>query len=325
MRRRDFITLLGGAAVWPVAVRAQQPERMRRVGVLMGAANDAVAQEYYAPFLQELQKLGWAVDRNIRIDERWGNGNTDLIQANAAELVSLRPDAIMANGIRALTALHQQTATIPIVVMGLPNYYVENFARPPGNVTGFTTSPGDTSVASKMVETLTKVASHVRRIAFVHQFENESSPTMLPSFNAAAQSLGVTPFDLLVHDPVDLERAIDTFAREPNGGLVFPADVFLATHRDLIVGLAAKHRLPAIYTDRFYATSGGLMSYGPDRRILFRQSAGYIDRLLRGERPADLPVQAPTKWEFVLNLRTAKMLVLSVPPMMLALADEVIE
>jgi putative tryptophan/tyrosine transport system substrate-binding protein len=326
MRRRDFVTFLGGAtAAWPLAARAQQPVRMRRIGVLMGVANDAVARGYYAPFLQELEKLGWTAGRNITIDERWGGGNMDLIRAHAAELSSLRPDAIVAYGIRALTAMHQQTTIIPIVAMGLPNNYVENFGRPAGNVTGFTTGPGESSTVSKLVETLKKIAPHVTSVAFVRQSDNDSSPTQLPSFNAAAQSLGMRPVDLLVRDQADLEQAIPAFAREPNGGLVLAADVFLATHRDLIIGLAAQHRLPAIYTDRFYAASGGLMSYGSDRRILFRQAADYVNRLLKGEKVADLPVQAPTKWEFVLNLKTAKALGLDIPPMMLALTDEVIE
>jgi len=325
MRRRQFIALLGSAAVsWPLAARAQQPVRMRRIGVLMGVANDAVAQGYYAPFLQELQRLGWTAGGNLRIEERWGEGNMNVIRAHAAELSGQRLEAIFAYGIRALTAIHQQTDTIPIVTMGLPNYYVENFARPAGNVTGFTTGPGDSSAVSKLAEALKKIASHITRVALVRQSDNDASPTILPLFNAAAQSLGMTPVELVVRDAAELEQAIAAFAREPNGGLIFPADVFLATHRDLIIGLAAKHRLPAIYTDRFYAVTGGLMSYGSDRRILFRQAAGYIDRLLKGEKIADLPVQVPTKWELVLNLKTAKALGLDVQPM-LALTDEEIE
>jgi putative ABC transport system substrate-binding protein len=321
MRRRDVLRLLVGTAA---LMRAQQSSaQTRRLVALIGVARDAPAQAAYAQFLQELEKLGWTSGRNIQIDERWGEGNLDRILVQAKELASLKPDAIFVLGIRALTAMHRQTETIPIVAVGLPNQYVENRARPPGNVTGFTIS--ELSMSGKWVQALKDVAPKVSRVAFLHQSDNSATPGYFPSFETAAQSLGVKSSVMLVHDAAEVEQAIETFAHEPNGALILPPDVFFNTHRDLIITLASKHYLPAIYSTRHYVTSGGLMSYGPDYQVLHRQAAGYIDRLLAGAKPIDLPVQAPTKWEFVLNLKTAKALGLDVPPTVFARADEVIE
>jgi putative ABC transport system substrate-binding protein len=323
MKRREFITLLSGMVAWPLAARAQPSGQTRRLVVLMGIARDASAQADYAQFLQELEKLGWTSDRNIRVDERWGEGDMDRILVQAKELVGLKPDAIFVFGIRALTAMHRQTVTIPIVAYAIPNDYVENRARPAGNVTGFTVS--EYSLSGKWVETLKDVAPQLARVALLHQSNNDATLGYFPSFEAAAQTLGVRSSVMLVHDVAEVERGIKTFARVPNGGLVLPPDVFFITHRDLIIGLAATHRLPTIYSARYYVTSGGLISYGSDRHVLYRQAAGYIDRLLKGEKLVNLPVQAPTKWELVLNLKTAKALGLDVPPTLLSIADEVIE
>ena len=323
MKRRKFITLIGGAAAWPLAAKAQQSDQMRRLAVLIGLASDAPAQASYAQFLHELEKLGWISGRNIQIDERWGEGNMDRILVQAEELVSLKPDAIFVRGIRALTAMQKQTVTIPIVAHAIPNNYVANRARPVGNVTGFTIS--EYSMSAKWVEMLKEVAPHVASVAILHQSDNDATPGYFPSFEAAAQSLGMKSSKMLVHDIAEVKRVIDTFAREPNGALVLPPDVFFYTHRDLITALVARHHLPAIYSARDYVPSGGLISYGTDVNVLHRQAAGYIDRLLKGERPVDLPVQAPTKWEIVLNLKTAKALGLQIPDKLLALADEVIE
>jgi putative ABC transport system substrate-binding protein len=324
LRRREFITLLGGAATaWPLAARAQQSGRTRRVAVLMGVAKVTNAEVSFTTFVQGLQRLGWTAGGNLLIDDRWGDGDMDRIQAQAAELLSQKPDAIMVLGIRALTAMHQQTSTMPIVTVGLPTYYVENFARPSGNVTGFTLS--EYSLAGKWVETLKKILPHVATVGFLYQADNASAARYLPVVESAAQSFGLRPVAMLLRDAADIEPAISAFAREPNGALTLPADAFLRTHRELIIGLAAKHRLPAIYPDREFVESRGLMSYGPDRLTLFRQASGYIDRILKGERVTDLPFQAPTKYEFLINLKTAKAFGLEIPPMMLALTDEVIE
>jgi putative tryptophan/tyrosine transport system substrate-binding protein len=327
LKRREFITLLGGAAVaWPLVARGQSSP-VRRVGVLIGVANDAQGQERLTPFRQELRKLGWTVGGNIQIDERWGDGEMDRIRAHAAELLSLKPDAIMAGGIRALKAMHEETRTIPIVAIGIPNGpngFVENMARPGGNVTGFTVS--ELSLSSKWVDLLKQIVPRVTRVAFLLHPDNDATARYLSSFETAATALAVQPIRTLVRNAAEIERAIDTFAREPNGALLLPPDVFFTVHRNQIVTLAAHHKLPAVYPNRFYVAGGGLISYGTDLPDLYRRAAVYVDRILKGERrPADLPVQAPVKFELVINLKTATTLGLDIPPTLLAIADEVIE
>ena len=330
MRRRAFITLFGGvAAAWPLAARAQQGERMRRIGVLMTfGEGDSGGQARVAAFREGLQKLGWEEGRNISIDPRWAPANVASIERLAKELVALQPDLILSNNTPTTAALLQQTRTIPIVfaVVSDPvgSGFVASFSRPGGNVTGLTniqpTMPG------KWLELLKEIAPRVNRAALLF---NPATATYadhyVNSFKAAAASLGVDAVIASVRDRSELESVISAQAREPNGGLVVMTDSFTSTHRAEITSLAARYRLAAIYPFRFFAELGGLMSYGNDLLDSFRQAASYVDRILKGEKPADLPVQAPTKLELVINLKTAKALGLDLPPTLLARADEVIE
>jgi putative ABC transport system substrate-binding protein len=327
MRRREFITLLGGAAAWPLAARAQQPERTRRIGVLMSTAEDnSAAQARIAAFLQELQQLGWSDGRNVRIDARWGAGDAEHIRKYAAELVALAPDVILASTTLTAMALQQVTSTVPIVFAmvldPVGGGIVESLARPGGNTTGF--MQFEYSLSGKWLELLKQIAPGATRAAV---FRDPSNPAGIGQFaviQAVAPPLGVEVIPINVRDAPEIERAVAAFARSANGGLIVTGGQATAQSQ-LIIKLAARHRLPAVYPYRFYVTGGGLISYGPDLVDQHRRAAGYVDRILRGANPAELPVQAPTKYETILNLKTAKALGLDVPATVLARADEVIE
>jgi len=328
MRRRELITLLGGAAAWPLATRAQQPEQMRRIGVLMNfAADDPEAQSRNAAFLQGLSELGWTVGRNLRIDYRWGAGDPDRYRQYAAELLALAPDVILAISSAALASLLQATRTVPIVFTTVADPvgagYVDSLARPGGNATGFVL--WEYSIAAKWLELLKEIAPQVTRAVVFRQSALAAGPGQFGVIQAAAPSLGVDLRVADVRDAREIERAVTTFAQGSNGGLIVTGSPGALSHRTLIVALAARHRLPAVYPTRVFPVDGGLISYGPDSVDQLRRAASYVDRILRGETPSELPVQAPVKYELVLNLKTAKMLGLDVPPSLLARADEVIE
>jgi ABC-type uncharacterized transport system substrate-binding protein len=330
MHRRKFITLLGGAAAaWPLAARAQQPDRMRRIGVLMGfAESDHEAQSWVAAFREELQKLGWTEGRNIEIDTRWATADVESMQRFAKELVTLQLDLILTSSTPATAAMLQQTRTTPVIFVWVADPvgsgFVASLARPGGNVTGFT--PLEGSLGGKWVELLKEIAPRVARVTLLF---NPAMATFiegyLNSFKATAASLGVEAILAPVHDMSELESVIAAQARESNGGLVVIPDAFTIGHRAEITLLAARYRVPAVYWSRFFAEVGGLLSYGVNPLSEFRRAASYADRILRGEKPADLPVQAPTKFELVINLKTAKALGLEISPTLLARADEVIE
>jgi ABC-type uncharacterized transport system substrate-binding protein len=328
MRRREFIALLGAAAAWPLAARAQQGERMRRIGVLMfQAADDPEAHARNAAFLQGLQEAGWAVGRNMRIDSRWGAGDNDRTRRYAAELVALAPDVILASGSATLGSLQQVTRTVPIVFAAVADAvgggFVESLARPGGNITGFELF--EYSIGGKWLETLKQIAPSVTRVAVIRDATLVSGGGQLGAIQSVAPSFGVQLSPVNLRDAGEIDRTVADFARVPNGGLILTASGLAVVHRDLIITLAARHKLPTIYWDRFYVTAGGLISYGPDSIDTFRRAASYVDRILKGEKPADLPVQVPTKYETAVNLKTAKALGLEIPPMLLARADEVIE
>jgi len=326
--RRQFITLLGGAAAaWPLATRAQQ-ERVRRIGVLMpSAADDPEFQARMTAFLQELAQLGWIDGRNVRIDTRWGVADADRIRKYAAELVALAPDVILAPGSSALAPLLQATRTVPIVFTTIADPvgagYVDSLARPGGNATGFIVY--EYSIAAKWLELLKEIAPHVTRAAVLRDSAIAAGPGQFGVIQAAAPSLGVDLRVADVRDAGEIERAITAFAQGSNSGLIVTGSPGAIIHRDLLIALAARHRLPAVYSARLFAVAGGLISYGPESIDPLRRAAGYVDRILKGEKPADLPVQAPTKYELVINLKTAKALGLTVPDSLLARADEVIE
>ena len=328
MRRRQFITLLGGAAAaWPLAARAQG-QRMRRIGVLMNlAADDPETRTRRDAFLQGLQELGWSEGRNLQIDYRWGVGDTDLHRKNAAELVALAPDVILAHGSPIVRPLQRVTRTVPIVFVSVADPvaggFVASLARPAGNATGFATS--EYGFSAKWLELLKQIAPPLTRAAVIRDPDQVSGGGRLGAIQAAAPSLRVELSLIDVRDTGEIERAVTAFARRPNGGLIVATSAFAQIHRGAIITLAARHRLPAVYPYRFFVTDGGLISYGPDTVDQYRRAAQYVDRILRGEKPANLPVQAPTKYETVLNLKTAKALGLEIPPQVLARADEVIE
>ena len=327
MKRRTFITLLGGMAVpaaWPLTARAQQGERMRRIGVLMNLASDDVR---LAAFHQGLQQLGWTVGRNVQIDYRWGAGDADRIRKFAAELIALAPDVILSTGSPSVAALQQATRTVPIVfatvVDPLSSGFVDTLARPGGNITGFTLF--EYSISGKWLQLLKEIAPRMTRAAVIRDPALTAGGGQLGVIQAVALSVGAEVTPVNVRDAGEIERAITAFARSPNGGLVVTGSTLAGVHRDLIITLAARHQLPAVYAQRYFVTGGGLISYGPDSIDPYRRAASYVDRILKGEKPADLPVQAPTKYELVINLKTAKALGLDVPPTLLARADEVIE
>jgi putative ABC transport system substrate-binding protein len=328
LKRRDFITLLGGAAAtWPLAARAQQPDRLRRIGVLMPfTANDPEAQARNVVFEQSLQQLGWTVGRDLQIDYRSSGGEAASVRRYAAQLVALAPDAILTVGSVTIGPLQQATRTIPIVFVNVADPigagFVQSLARPGGNATGFTNF--EYSMSGKWVELLKEIAPRVTRAAVLRDPTEAAGIGQFGAIQSVAQSLGVllTPFS--VRDVGEIERGVAAFARSGNGGLIVTAGG-TGFRRDLIIGLASRHKLPAVYPFRYYAKDGGLITYGPDTHDPIRRAAGYIDRILKGEKPADLPVQAPTKYELVINLKTAKALGLEIPPMLLSRADEVIE
>jgi ABC-type uncharacterized transport system substrate-binding protein len=330
MKRREFITLLGGAAAaWPLVARAQQREGMRRVGVLLpAAADDTVFQTRMVAFLQALALSGWIVGRNLNIDIRWATANAAEIRRHATELAALLPDVILATGDSTVPPLLQATRTVPIVfpVANDPVAagYVDSLARPGGNVTGFMNF--EYSFSGKWLELLKEIAPDVKRVAILRDtVANVTGLAQLGVIQAMASSLRVevNPINLL--DAGEIERAVAAFARMPNGGLILTASGAAIRHRDLVVALAARHKLPAVYWERFFVAAGGLASYGADLVDNYRRAAAYVDRVLKGEKPADLPVQAPVKYELVINLKTAKALGLDIPPTLLARADEVIE
>jgi putative ABC transport system substrate-binding protein len=330
MKRREFITLIGGgaAAAWPLAARAQQAERMRRVGILMQYhEGDVEIRARVEVFRQELRKLGWTEGSNLRIDERWSADNMGRIRDHAAELVNLNPDVILVAGRRAVPIVQQQTRSIAVVFVGISDPVasglVASLARPGGNLTGL--SQIEFSLIEKLVEGLRELAPGITRVALISNPDNPATVLYSRSFEAAALSLAMRPVIFPVHEPGEIERAIEMFARELNGGVVFPPDLTILIHRKLVVSLAAKYRLPAVYTNRAYVADGGLMSYGVEVLDLYRRAASYVDRILRGEKPSELPVQQPTKYELLINLKAAKALGLTVPPTLLARADEVIE
>jgi len=327
--RRDFITLLGGAvAMWPLAARAQQPQRMRRVGVLMSTgAQDAPAQARLAAFLQGLQEFGWAVGRNVRIDIRWPAADPERTRRDAAELVGLAPDVIMATGSATVAPLQHLTRSVPIVFVIVPDPvgagFVDSLARPGGNATGFTSF--EFGLAGKWLELLKEIVPGTTRAAVIRDPGLSAGIGQFAAIQSMAPSLGVDVVPVNVRDPGEIERTLAAFVRSANSGLIVTGSALTVIHRDLIVDLAARHKLPAVYYESSYAHAGGLSSYGSDFLDQYRRAAGYVDRILKGEKPADLPVQAPTKYELVINLKTAKALGLDVSPSLLARADEVIE
>ena len=329
MQRREFLALLSGAAVaCPFAARAQQPERMRRIGILLATtADDVEFQAWVGAFLQALALLGWTIGRNMRIETHWAGAKGDDIRRHAAELAALAPDVILAHGASTVGPLLQVTRTVPIVfpVVSDPVAagYVDSMARPGGNATGFTSF--DYGVSAKWLELLKQTAPDVMRAAVLRDATQGSGTSQFAVIQAAAPSLRMEVNPVNMRDAGEIERAITAFARSPSGGLIVTAGPAATRHRDLIVKLAARHRLPAVYYERFFVAGGGLISYGPDFGDQYRRAAGYVDRILKGEKPADLPVQAPTKYEIVINLKTAKALGLTIPSSVLARADEVIE
>jgi putative ABC transport system substrate-binding protein len=328
MIRREFITLLGGAAAWPLSARAQQGVRARRIGVLMfGDENDPDNKHRLSAFTQALADLGWIDGRNLRIDVRRSSADTDRIQALAQELVSLQPDIIVTGGTPATVAVQRETRTIPIVFMGgsdpVASGLVPRLDRPSGNVTGFATR--EASLGGKWLELLSEIAPGLKRAAIMFNPDRFSTPVFSSSFEAAARSLKVEPITAPVHSDAEVETAIIALGREPGGGLVVMSDAFLLVHRASIISAAARNNVPAVYPLSQFARVGGLLSYGPDPVDDWRRAASYVDRILRGEKPGDLPVQFPTKFEMVLNLKTAKALGLAVPPSIMLRATEVIE
>jgi ABC-type uncharacterized transport system substrate-binding protein len=328
VRRRQFITLLGGAAAWPLVARAQQGERMRRIGVLINlSADDPEGQARVAAFLQGLQEAGWAVGRNAQIDIRWGMGDVERIRKNVTELVALAPDAILANTFPLVVALQQATRTVPIVFAGLIDPVgaglVSSLARPGGNTTGF--SGFEYGMSVKWLELLKQIAPRMTRVAVLRDTVTTVGIGQLAAIQGVAPTLGVELTPLVVRDAGEIESAIAAFGRGSDGGLIVTIGTLAQAHRDLIITLAARHRLIAVYPFRMFVTNGGLISYGPYPADQFRRAAGYVDRILKGEKPAELPVQQPTKVELAINLKTAKALSLTVPPTLLVSADEVIE
>ncbi|MGB8744368.1 MAG: ABC transporter substrate-binding protein [Pseudolabrys sp.] len=330
MRRREFIGgILGSAATWPLAARAQQGEQMRRIGVLTSgaAADDPDGQVRSAAFVQGLQQLGWTDGRNIRIDYRWGAGDADNMRKYAAELVALAPDVILASGTASVAPLLQATRTVPIVFVQVTDPvgagFVDSLAHPGGNATGFLLF--EYAISAKWLELLKEIAPRVSRAGVIRDPAQTAGTGQFGVIQSVAPSLGMDVSAINLRDAPEIERGIAAFARSANGGLILTSSALSVVHRDLIVTLAARHKLPAVYYRRQFVTGGGLISYGPDVAEQNRRAAGYVDRILKGEKPADLPVQAPTKYELLVNVKTAKALGLTVPTSLLARADEVIE
>jgi putative ABC transport system substrate-binding protein len=328
MRRREFIILLGGAAAWPLAARAQQGERMRRIGVLMGSdENDPVGKAMLSAFTQALAGLGWTDGRNVRIDLRWGGGDINRIGALAQELVGLKPDIILASTTPVVIALQRETRTIPIVFASVADPVasgiVARLDRPSGNITGFATN--EASMGGKWLELLSEIAPGLKRAAIMFNPDTSPVSSFMPSLETAVRSLKVVPIIAPVHSDAEIETAIIALGREPGGGLVAMPGPFMTAHHAAIIAAAARNNVPAVYTQFFFARDGGLLSYGPDQVDAFRRAATYVDRIPRGVKPDDLPVQFPTKFEMVVNRKAAKALGLAVPPSIMLRADEVIE
>ena len=328
MRRREFIGLLGGAAAWPLAARAQQGERMRRIAALMNQrADDAEGRARHVAFVDQMRQLGWAEGRNLHIDTRWGASDAELARRYTTELVALAPDLILATGSVSMPPLLQATRNIPIVFATVPDPvgagYIDNLARPGGNVTGFT--PFEFGIGAKWLEVLKEIAPQVKRVAVVRDPAISAGLGQFGAIQSVAPSLGVELTPVNIRDAAELQRAIEAFASGANGGLILTGSALAVARRELIIALAARHKLPGVYYERFFAGAGGLIAYGANLVEQYRQAAGYVDRILRGEKPADLPVQTPTKYELVINLKTARALGLEIPPTLLARADEVIE
>src|SRR6516165_4994716 len=327
--RRELLAALGGAvAAWPLAARAQQADKVRRIGVLMNvAAADPEGQAQVAAFLQALQQMGWSEGRNVRIDTRWGENDVELDRRYATELLAFAPDVMLASGTLSVAALRRVTSTLPIVFVGVSDPVgaglVDSLARPGGNVTGFMIF--EYSLSGKWLELLKEIAPRLVRAAVLRDSANPAGIAQFGVIQAVAQSLGVGLRPVDVHDAEEIERAIAGFARLTNGGLIVTGSASVSVHHDLIVTLAARYKLPAVYSHRRMVIGGGLISYGPDFVDPFRRAAGYVDSVLKGEKPANLPVQVPTKYDLVINLKTAKALGLTVPETLLARADEVIE
>ena len=328
MRRREFITLIGGAAAWPVAARAQQSERMRSIGVLLpAAADDPVWQTRFGAFLQGLGQSGWTIGHNVRVDTHWATTNPSEIRRHAAELAALAPEVVFAYGNSTMGQWRQATRTVPTVFIAVGDPVglglIDSLARPGGNATGFMAF--EWSISGKWLELLKEIAPGVTRAVVLRDTELSSGAGQFAVIQALAPSLRVEVKPVNVGNAAEIERAVAAFARAPNGGLIASGSSRLRSNRDLIVKLAARHKLPAVYYDRVFVDSGGLISYGPDFVDQFRRAAGYVGRILKGEKPADLPVVQSTKFDLVINLSTAKALGLEVPPTLLARADEVIE
>ena len=329
MRRRELMATLGGAAVaWPLLGRTQQINQVRRIGVLMLlAAEDAVAKARIVAFQQSLRRLGWIDGNNLQIDYRWSTGDSDQVRKDAVDLVALAPDVLLATGSSSVAALQQATRTVPIVFALVSDPvgagFVDSLPRPGSNATGFTNF--EYVISAKWLELLKQIAPGLTRVAVLRDSAIAAGAGQLGAMQAVAPSLGVELSPIGVRDAGEIERAIAAFARSPDGGLILTASALAPVHRDLIITLAARHRLPAVYYERYFAADGGLISYGPDQLDQYRRAAGYVDRILKGEKAANLPVQSPAKYELVVNLKTAKELGLTIPETILVRADEVIE
>ena len=329
MRRREFIISIGGTAIaWPLAVRARQSERVRRIGVLSGGADDAEGQARAASLRQGFSELGWTEGRNIHIDYRWSGGGVSRAKVNAAELVSQKPDVIIANTTLSLAAVRNETSTIPIVFVAIGDPiaqgFVSSLANPGGNITGFTSF--EFAISAKWLELIKEIAPELARVAFI--FNPEAAPfagKFVQSIERSALSFGVDLIVSTTRDATEIDRALATVSGEPKGGLIVDPDGFTSANRGLIISLAARYRLPAIYPYRFYAADGGLLSYGNDFNEMWRWAPSYVDKILRGASPGDLPIQQPTKFELIINLKTAKALGLTIPPQLLDRADDLIE
>jgi len=330
MKRREFITLIGSATAWPLAARAQQSERVRRVGWLAGglAQDDPESRVRNDAFLKTLQELGWIVGHNLQIDYRWGGANPDIALKQAAELIALAPDVVLATASHSVHALKQASSTVPIVFVQVPDPvgagFVDNLARPGGNATGFTSF--EYAIGSKWLELLKEIAPAVKRAAVLRDATNPAGIGQWGAIQSVAPSFGVELSAVNMRaETGEIEHAVAAFARQPNSGLILTASANAAARRDALIVMAARYNLPAVYPYTYYAPSGGLISYGPDTIDQYRRAAGYVDRILKGEKPADLPVQAATKYNLAINLKTAKALGLTVPATLVARADEVIE
>jgi putative ABC transport system substrate-binding protein len=328
IRRREFITLVGGAAAWPLAARAQQPQRMRRIGVLMPFdENDPLSKSFVSAFTQALAVLGWTDGHNVRMDLLWSGDEINRIRALAQDLVGLRPDIILTNGTPATGALQRETRTIPIVFANVADPVASGFVprldRPGGNITGFASF--EATLGGKWLDLLSEIAPGLKRAAIMFNPDGNNPQFLMPSFETAARLLKVELIFAAVHSDAEIETAIKDLGREPGGGLVVTSSTTLAAHRAPIITAAARNNVPAVYTASYFAREGGLLAYGPDRVDTFRRAATYVDRILRGAKPAELPVQLPTKYEMAVNLKTAKALGLAIPPSIMLRATEVIE